>query len=75
MLSDRSDGKQRFLVVRDDIIQARKSFGFSIKFVLFTWETNPDLMEKQRSLFLTQKIKGSVFGPGVGSSSRYTDAN
>ena len=55
MLNDRSDGKQSFLVVKEDIIQACKSFGFSIKFGLSTCDTNPDLLEKQRIL---------IFDPG-----------
>ena len=50
LLLDKSHGRNKFLVVRDDVIRACKEYGFSIKFVLSTWRTDPELIKAQRHL-------------------------
>ena len=37
---ERSDGKERFLVVRRDMMEACRLYGFKFKFVLSKWDTN-----------------------------------
>ena len=61
LLKNRQGGKDRFLIVRQVIINAWKSFCFSIKFVLSTWDTNPKLKEEKRHLIFDQEGKKERF--------------
>ena len=60
-LLDRSDGKQRFLAVRQDLIKACKEYRFTIKLVLSTWDTDPSLMDFQCSLIFNPEDKKERF--------------
>ena len=44
-------GRKGFLVVREDIIDACKTYGFKIQFVLCTLDTNVDLIDKYIKFF------------------------
>ena len=62
ILIDRSDGKKLFLAIRKDLIEACKAYGFKIKMVLSSWDTDSEIMEQQRELIYNpteRKKRGS----------------
>ena len=61
MMLDKSDGKRKFLTIREDLSKAFKEIGFNIKLVLSTWDTDPDLMETIKNLMFNAKDKKESF--------------
>ena len=61
LLLDKSDGRSKFLVLRDYFIRACKEYGFPIKLILSTWGTNSGLMEASQSLIFDPDGRKEMF--------------